>query len=218
MTVNSKMTELADEVRELSGSTNKMSIDAMTNSLGETNAEVGNQADLIAQIKSAVDNLPEASGGSGEIDWISIWDEMLAGNRLSVGGGTVEEYFYTPTNVLFYTGSEWGLLPFDTMSELTEQFALVVVPHSIVDIAEGAFEGCYGDYSYLICLAETPPELGWQGAWAADGGAMPPAAIYVPDASVNTYKANATWTEYTDYIQPISAFNYDEIMEVLTNG
>ena len=62
------LTALADEVRELSGTTDKMSIDTMTNNLGDANDEVGNQADLIAQIKSAVDNLPEAGGESTEIN------------------------------------------------------------------------------------------------------------------------------------------------------
>jgi hypothetical protein len=60
--VNSKMTALADEVRELSGSSAKMGIDDMTTNVSIANEEVDNQTDLIAQIKAVVDNLPEAGG------------------------------------------------------------------------------------------------------------------------------------------------------------
>lgn len=58
MTVNSKMTELADEVRELSGSTGKMGIDAMVSTLNTENANFNinltNQNDLISQIQTAL--------------------------------------------------------------------------------------------------------------------------------------------------------------------
>lgn len=60
-TVNEKMTALANEVRELSGTTTPKSIDAMTSDVNDANAEVSSQTDLIAQIKNTVDNLPEAS-------------------------------------------------------------------------------------------------------------------------------------------------------------
>ena len=64
-TVNEKMTALADEIRELSGTTSQLSIDAMTDRVDEVNAEVNSQADLITQIKNVVDSLPNA-GGTGE--------------------------------------------------------------------------------------------------------------------------------------------------------
>ena len=40
MSVNSKMTAIADEIRELSGATDKLSLDTMATSLGEANDEV----------------------------------------------------------------------------------------------------------------------------------------------------------------------------------
>lgn len=63
MSVHSKMTALADEIRELSGTTTTKSIDAMTSDVSAANDEVVEQADLIAQIKSAVDSLPNTGGG-----------------------------------------------------------------------------------------------------------------------------------------------------------
>jgi hypothetical protein len=61
-TLNEKMTALADEVRELSGTTGSKSIDAMTTDIQDANSEVAEQADLIAQIATALAG--KAAGGT----------------------------------------------------------------------------------------------------------------------------------------------------------
>ena len=72
-TVNEKMTALADGVRELSGTTEPIGIDGMTEQISEANNEVESQADLIAQITSVLQGkvaggeLPETGGGSGNV-------------------------------------------------------------------------------------------------------------------------------------------------------
>lgn len=63
MSVNSKMTALADQVRTLSGGTGVLGIDAMTNAVKGGNDEIGSQTDIIAQISAALDG--KAAGGSG---------------------------------------------------------------------------------------------------------------------------------------------------------
>jgi hypothetical protein len=63
MSVDSKMTALADEVRALSGTTTTKSIDAMTSDVNAANTEINEQLDLIAQISAALDN--KAAGSSG---------------------------------------------------------------------------------------------------------------------------------------------------------
>lgn len=60
MSVNTKMTALADEIRELSGITGKLGLDAMTNHVGEANVEIENQEDLLAQIATALEGKAEA--------------------------------------------------------------------------------------------------------------------------------------------------------------
>lgn len=55
----------------------------------------------------------------------------------------------------------------------------------------------------IICEAVTPPERGNSPFHA--GGAM--GNIYVPDDSVDAYKAATNWVQYSDVIKPISELN-----------
>lgn len=52
----------------------------------------------------------------------------------------------------------------------------------------------------VVILATTPPEL------TLDGSSWQPAAIYVPDNAVNTYKAASVWNQKEEYIHPLSDY------------
>lgn len=109
MSVNSKMTALADEVRELSGTTSIKSIDAMTSDVAAANESILDQADLISQIKNVVDALPEAGGGSGgsmetctvtligESPALAIWKVYYTDGSSSVQSSRVPEVGQTIT-------------------------------------------------------------------------------------------------------------------------
>ena len=63
MSVNEKMTAIADKTRELVGLTGTMGLDAMAANLGTAVSACDSQADLIAQIKTALED-KAAGGGS----------------------------------------------------------------------------------------------------------------------------------------------------------
>lgn len=55
MALNSKMTAIADKVRSLLGVSDKMGLDDMATNLGTAVNEVNAQAELIRQIKAALE-------------------------------------------------------------------------------------------------------------------------------------------------------------------
>lgn len=65
------LTAIADEVRELFGTAEQLSTDVIISNLDTANAEINNQADLIAQIKAKAESLPEAGGNTSSSNIIS---------------------------------------------------------------------------------------------------------------------------------------------------
>lgn len=66
ISVKTKMTAIADEIRVLSGTTGAMGLDAMASNVGEANGKVTTQVDLIEQIQTALEGKTAVGGGSGE--------------------------------------------------------------------------------------------------------------------------------------------------------
>lgn len=77
--VNSKMTALANEIRELSGTTTSKSIDEMTSDVDAANTEISEQADLLAQIATAL----EGKAGGGGVALPSLANPASASDILS---------------------------------------------------------------------------------------------------------------------------------------
>lgn len=61
MSINVKMTALADEVRGLGGVSDTLGISAMTDTIAVANESIDEQTDLIAELKEKVNNLPNNS-------------------------------------------------------------------------------------------------------------------------------------------------------------
>lgn len=72
----------------------------------------------------------------------------------------------------------------------------ITIPSLVNKIDAMCFYGC-GNIRTMVCEPTTPPTLG--------NSALPPnATIYVPDASVNAYKAANNWSAAASRIHPIS--------------
>lgn len=75
MSVNSKMTAVADRIRTLLGLSGAMGLDAMANNLGTAQNEVNSQENLLDQALTAIAG--KASGGSGNSGAFSASEEFI---------------------------------------------------------------------------------------------------------------------------------------------
>ena len=86
MSVNSKMTAVADKIRALLGMTDKLGLDAMASKLGTAVDVCDDQATLIAQIKEALEGKAVGGGESGGESGVTI---KTTTTQLSTGGRTI---------------------------------------------------------------------------------------------------------------------------------
>lgn len=63
MSVNTKLTNLANEIREISGTTTKKSLDVMASDVSAANDLIDEQETLLNDLRDIVDTLPEPIGG-----------------------------------------------------------------------------------------------------------------------------------------------------------
>lgn len=80
------------------------------------------------------------------------------------------------------------------------KFVSVTIPSSVTTIGNYAFASC-AQLVEVICEPTTPPTAGGINLFTWDNNLN---AIYVPDASVATYKAASGWSTYANLIKGIS--------------
>lgn len=76
----------------------------------------------------------------------------------------------------------------------------ITIPSSLTSIGTNAFSNC-SRLERMIFEGSTPPALGNSTALGQTTYTFP---IYVPDESVDTYKAATNWSGYASRIKPLS--------------
>lgn len=77
MSINSKMTAIANPIRSLTGKTDQFSLDAMVSNLNEIVEEVDVQNDLIQQILTALQGKASGDGSEGTVDTTAALDSAI---------------------------------------------------------------------------------------------------------------------------------------------
>lgn len=113
-TINEKMTALAEEIRELSGTSSVKTIDNMTSDVAEANGDIEQQIGIIDQIRVALAGKASGSGGIElpELTNPASSSDILSGKEAIDGVGAVIT----------------GTIPIKTSSDLTTSGATVTVP------------------------------------------------------------------------------------------
>lgn len=138
MSVNEKMTSLAGEIRKLSGTESKKSLDVMTSDVNAANLEIAEQTALLEQIVAALDGKGAGSGGT-QLPTLTnegTSEELFKDKQLINGNGEV------------VTGS------FTIDEELTEQDILI---EQINTALRGKLAG--GDGADVSVVTATPADV-----------------------------------------------------------
>lgn len=91
----------------------------------------------------------------------------------------------------------------------------IVLPW-VTELGENAADDVTGNA--FIFTSTTPPLINPQGMWESWGGGSPPEKIFVPDESIDAYKAATNLAGFADQIYPLSQYNGEGYYGGLYNG
>ena len=140
------------------------------------------------------DCVTEIGGGEGAFSYGDSITSVTFGSGVTTIGSSAFYGCSSLSSITIPSGvTSIGDAAFQDCSSLTN----VTIPSGVTSIGGQAFYECQGA-SAFTCLATTPPTIG--SNVFTDTNNCP---IYVPAASVDTYKAASGWSSYASRIQAI---------------
>ena len=123
----------------------------------------------------------------------SLRSVMIPSNVTSIGSGAFQncsslQSITIPSNV---TNIEYNAF------QACYSLQSITIPSNVTSIGSNAFNSCYGVEEYHI-TPTTPPTLSNTNAF---NGIVDGTIIYVPSASLDTYKTASNWSTYASYMQ-----------------
>lgn len=123
----------------------------------------------------------------------SLAGELNFPNLLSIEYGAFENTKITKVKNL---GSITYLYnAFGGCSKLT----FIRIPSTVVTLDNTVVYGTYDSSVTVVCMPDVPPEYKWNSLSGAS-------VVYVPDTSVDTYKAASGWSAIASKIHPLSEY------------
>lgn len=158
MSVNTKMTAIADEIRVLSGTDESMGLDAMANNINDANEEIISQADLLTQIAMALEGraIPSISN---TLLWSNTFTDTVVGHHHDIVLGF--DLTAGTKYIVVFDGVEYSLT-----CEYLGQYAMKAMgnKHVIVDTFEDTGE------PFFIYQKTGTTEAGEQRLLVQEGG------------------------------------------------
>lgn len=130
------------------------------------------------------------------------------GNSVSIAGDdNVSGNYEIPEKVTGNDGDEYdvtGIAP-ETFKD-NKQLTSITIPSSITSIGESAFAGCE-NLKEITVKADEPIALGSNGASVFEGVNFETCVLYVPEASIDKYKADKIWGQFKNILSDTSGIH-----------
>lgn len=130
MSVNNKMTAIADEIRELSGTTDMLDLDEMSSHVDDANTKIAEQESMIADMNEVLDNLGANTTTGTSIATCTI-------NVVITAEAEVWEYGYSYLGDDGKVATTYVHMGYDNYSGTTLQFTNVICNSLLYIAADG---------------------------------------------------------------------------------
>ena len=144
-----------------------------------------------------------AAGRRAAVDWKSMYMSLINGTLQDV---IVPDGVTELRNRIFQSSSINSISLPSTLTRINADACNsatnlqdITIPSSVAYIGGNAFNWCSG-LQWVIVERPTPPTLAISSAFSNTGNCP----IYVPDESVEAYKAANNWSALADRIKPLS--------------